>query len=473
MFFSRLIGPVAVLLTIVATVVSWNMVGPMGAILPPLFLVCLILLDQPKKLLMFFWGTLLFVPTAEILLPSVFVKIYEQFFGIYLLAALMGSYVLSPRPFPGTRTVNHMLVALLALIGISAVVNRVPTKCVVFYLLTYVKHVWVFYYCIRYLEEEDGKTVFKVMLWSIGVQIPFNVAYYLGVNPLPRMIWRRFVDASIGTLGGSHQVGYFMTAGIVLLFAFLQHAPSIRAKIGAWLYLGVMFIQLYLTFTIHAYPLLMGALGVQYLLSSGRGFKRVTRFILAAFACLIIVVFVLSMGIITEATRIATVSYWQYSLERMLQGPKIEAYTHVFLRAAEHVRYPWLGGGPGNYTSNIAFITNRPMAQLPHLYYRYIAVDRWQVSMGGSILTMTRTGAISLFGELGPMGLALFWGLYAYAALRVWRQVRADRYRDPYRRVLAEAFVPVIAAFCLLNVISEAVVDMHLNLGLWIWAAAV
>jgi hypothetical protein len=179
-------------------------------------------------------------------------------------------------------------------------------------------------------------------------------------------------------------------------------------------------------------------------------------------------------GSVGESIRsIASPETWRYNWIRMTEGPKWEAHEHVLLRGSDYLRYPWLGAGPGNYTSNIAFLTGRPLARLPHLFYRYIALDRREVSMGGSVLTTTRTGVLALWGEMGPLGVLLFWGMYVYAVIRVWRQCRAGVYRDPYRRILAEAFVPAMSGFIILNVLTELVPLAQLNIGIWIWAATV
>jgi hypothetical protein len=159
--------------------------------------------------------------------------------------------------------------------------------------------------------------------------------------------------------------------------------------------------------------------------------------------------------------------------DHVLYGLKGDAYRAVFFQGSRHLPHPVVGGGPGNYTSNIARLTHRPLAYLPHMAYRLYAVDRRSVSLGGSILTIPMTGFISLWGELGPVGFALFWGCYVYAGLRVHRKLKADLYTSTIQATLAEAFVPTVFAFIGLNSLIDGVNLAHINQPIWIWAALV
>ncbi|MBN1556664.1 MAG: hypothetical protein JW951_00800 [Lentisphaerae bacterium] len=473
MFSTRIIAPIAAVVTLLAAVAFWNVLGPIGGAAPAIFFVAAMLLSKPKALLLSFWAVTLFIPTIEILAPPLLVKILEQTFGVALLGVLLADAVIQRKRLPGTQVMNGLVIGFLATAAISAFINRVPAMPLAFYLLTYTKHYWVFYFALRFLEPKDCRMIFRVMLVSFAVQFPFNLAYYVGLNPLPNMIWRRFVDASIGTVGACNVVGYFMLACICLLIAYGRRA-ALRNRVKAFVFGVVAFVQFFFTYTIHAYPLLAGAVVMQYALFRKRATGTLARIVLILGVTLLLMAALVSVGPLSHASRqIFSVDTWRYNWERMKEGPKLEAYREVLLRGSRYLNYPFLGGGPGNYTSNIAFIMNRPLAQLPHMFYRYEALDRRRVSMGGSILSMTRTGVIALWGEVGPVGFFLFWGAYVYAGWRVWRQTRNGRYHSRCRQALAEAFVPVMTVYMILNVITEMVPIHQLNLGLWIWAAAV
>jgi hypothetical protein len=464
----------ALMLTFLLLAFGADQFGPVGTALPIFMFAIIILWSRPRMLLALYWMTLLFIPTLEIVWPSPLVKYIEQGFALCLFAVLVGDLIITSETVSNTRSVARAMFFLLALAGVATIVNKVPAKPVAFYLLTYMKHFILFFFAVRYLRPQDSRFMFRLMMLSFAIQLMFNLAYYLGVNPLPRIIWRGFADASIGTVGSCNIVGYLMLATIFILIAYARNLPGLRAKWLGFVGSTVAFAQLVLTYTMHAYPLLALALGVQYALFGRRSLFRVLRGV----AAVSLVVGVVAAAILNgPAGRTAHLGFrpwvWQYQWDRMLHGPKIEAYREVILHGSRHLRYPLLGAGPGNYTSNIAFITGRPLALLPHMFYRYEAIERQNVSMGGSILTMTRTGLLSLWGELGPFGALVFWGIYVVAGIHVARLRRRGEYRDPYRKVLAEGFVPAIFVVFILNFLNESVAIPQLNIGLWIWAGAV
>jgi hypothetical protein len=165
-----------------------------------------------------------------------------------------------------------------------------------------------------------------------------------------------------------------------------------------------------------------------------------------------------------------------YSLEqrfhRTMSGPKPLAYKEVFLDADKHLPVPLLGGGPGNYTSILAFDNLRPRAFLPHMLIHYSDVYR-KLTYSGSVLSSPRSGFITIYGELGPMGFFLFWGGYLYVVWVIFRQLIEGKYIDTSREIMAAAFIPSMLVLVLLNILLDSVRGLHLNLGMWIWAAMV
>ena len=470
---AKLIAPVAIAGMLIVTVALCNVVGFLGLIVPPVVLVALLLSGNPRRLLTVFWVITIIAPTVEMFLPPMLVKIVEQVSGLYLLCILVGSYILAKRKIPGVDRMNVILFALLALTGISGIVNRVPAKPVFFYLLTYMKHFWVFYFAVRYFSPESGRGVFRVMLATFLVQMAANITVYAGINPVPRMLGRSFVDFSVGTVGGAGAVGYYMMTCVIVIVAYMRYEKSVGVRVGSCILLLLSLIQFFFTFTMHAYPLLIGGLGIHYLFASPKIGNKLLKAVSGAMLLSAVLMVLFAIGPFEGLERqVTTLGSWRRQWERVRYGPKREAYEHVFLRASEHVRYPFIGGGPGNYTSRIAFLCRRPLATLPHLFYVYETMDN-KARMGGSIIAAPRTGYITTYGELGPLGLLLYWGVYVYALLHIGRQARAGGYEETHRQVLAEAFVPTMVSFLLLNVLTDRAVDPHLNLGLWIWAGCV
>jgi len=472
----KLLPLIATLATVIAALVLCNIFGLMGLVLVPLFFAAAMLVSQPKKVLLLFWIMTLITPTADRLLPEFFVKVVEQMFGLYLLAIIVFASIITRQPIPGTKVVNRILVGLLTLMAISAVANKVPPSSVLFYMLTYMKHFWIFYYTLRFVEDKDSRKMFWAIIVTFGIQVLFNVASYLGLNPIPYVFRRGFADASLGTLGGSHYVGYYMIACMFLLIACFKQFPSIRHQLMSLLGTCVALVQFVLTFTLHAYPFLVGGLAFQHVLFSRRSLGALLKTlpVLSLLAVLGILFFAAGPWAY-DMDQYLSLDPWIRQLDVVRRGYKGQAYKEIFLRASDHLPYPFLGGGPGNYSSSIAGFLGRPLSRLPHLAYLWFATDpsaRLQLE-SGSIMYGTGSGMIALWGELGPLGLLLYWGFYVYAGGRVWRQTRAGLYTNMYKRVMAEAFVCIVPMMLGINILIDAIALLPLTLGFWIWAACV
>jgi len=470
---SKIITAVVVFAALLAVPIFGNMFGIPGLAALPVFLFCIIMTGRPKLLLTAFWFYLLVLPAVEAVDRSLYIKVIEQGSACYLLAMVVAHVIITKERIRETAVMNRILLAFLVLMGMSIIANRVPPKSILFFCLTYLKHFWIFYFVLRHASDGNGRKAFFVIVFSFALQMVFNLASYAGINPLPHIMGRSFVDYSLGTVGSSHHVGYYMIAFLSLLFAYLKQERLFVRRVACYIAAIVGLVQFYFTFTIHAYPLLVAALTGQHIVFSSAHRRRIMQAVAAATIILAVLTILPMLSPKSQSSgQVLSVERVERRWEEMIKGTKGQAYSAVFLRADDYVPYPWLGGGPGNYTSIVAFITRRPLAWLPHISY-FSTTFRQKAVRGGSISSVPWTGMITIFGELGPFGLLLFWSAYIYAALRIWRQSRAGMYVSKYRIILAEAFVPTMAAFIVLNVLLDTILHAHLNTGLWIWGALV
>ncbi len=454
--------------------VSFNIFGLPGFFVPLLVMAALILASHPKKLLAAYWLLILFVPSLEVFFPSILIKTLEQGMGIYILFLLFADFAIRRHNLPGIKQVSWCLSALMILILASSIANKVPPDSVLFFILIYIKPFGIFFFTLQHLNKVDSKKVFRILILSLALQLLLNAAAYIGVNPLPRIIGRVFVDFSVGTLGSSHDVAYYMIVLVILMCSCLRHFNSVLIRTGCYLLSILSAIQFYLAYAIHAYPLYIGGFVLEYILYVKRVTLRhvLSSVILVTMLASVIIALFASGPQLNVSRQIAKPALVRYRIQKSMAGPKGIAYRDVFLRAHTHLDFPLLGGGPGNYTSPIAFLNERPLTKLPHLAYRFTMLAR-RMDYGTSISKVPWTGMLTIWGELGPLGWMLFWGLHVYAALRIFRQRQRQEYSSLYRIILAEAFVPTMIVFLLLNIIIDASRAPHLCLGIWIWAASV
>jgi hypothetical protein len=470
MYTGMFLGPLAIGGTLLVLVLGYQLFGLYGALLPCLLIVSSWLIGRPKTLLTVMWFVVLLVPSLEIIFGRELVRILEQVSGLLVLVVVVGHHILARVPPRGTRAFSLALILLLAVAATSGLVNRVPLVSLLFYTLAYGKFLWVFYAAVRFLRPADSRPVFWIMIASFALQWIFNLAFVAGVNPLPAILLRRPADSFIGTLASCNYVAYFMGTFLFLLVAVLREKRSFGMALALFPAAVVAVVQLLYTYTYHMYPILACCLWTQVVMMAKRAEHRILRAVVGVLLVLLVLHGMSVIGSSGELSNPLSMAVWDHNWDRLRTGPKWESYKEVVLNADRFLRYPLLGGGPGNYTSNIAMLTGRPLSRLPHLFHRYVAVDWQQESMGGSILSLPRTGILSLWGELGPIGCILFWGLHVYAVARIWRQRRQGLYTGLYDGVLADAFVPAMIFFIILNTLAEMVPVAHLTLGLWIWA---
>jgi hypothetical protein len=472
MLSGKMVEALAILAGVVLVFIGYQMLGLMGGVLPVIMIVPLMLLRYPKRALMLYWVWVLFSPTIEFLLPIGPIRLVEQLFAVFLFVVFLGDALFNRVRVLGFRSIKLLALPLLAWIGISAMVNDVPTMPLLHYMAGYVKHLVIIAYTVRFLEPRDGKLVFFMMLGSFAIQFVFNLAFVAGINPLPHLIGRSFFDSFVGTLYSCHNVGYYMIAFLLLLLALGRNARELGKKI--WIVgLGVLaFVHLYFTFTIHGYAILAIGVATQLLLPR-RQHQRVLLRLTAALSvtALVVLLYVTQSGVARSASGFMAHYAIRNRMERMAIGLKGQAYRDVFMRSRYVLRHPWVGGGPGNYTSNTALVFQRPLATRVMAYARY-GSDYSLRSAAGSILGAPRSGILAIWGELGPLGTLLYWSFYFYAGYRIWSQNRNESYPDLYRKCLAEALPPMMVGFFVLSFLVDVLPHPQLNLGLWIWAGA-
>lgn len=471
---TKVVTFVVVSLTCLAIVAGWDMMGAPGAVAPLLLLAMLALVSHPSKLLLLLWIATVSAPALEVLLPGVLIKSLEQILAIAVLALILGDVALRRKSPPGLSVFLKCMIGLGIVTLLSTYANRAPVKAVFFFVVTYFKPFWIFYFVLRFMGSKYNHRILAAITITMVVQVILNGLTYAGLNPVPARMGRTWVDWSMGTFGSAAYMAYYVGAVLCVLFARTFSTKSKAEQLKAATLSLLAGVQLVFCYAIHFYPVLVGSLFFQYLFM----FKRKIRYVLpitliGGFVVAMIVFLAIRAPLRETTTEIVSLPRMHRRLTELQRGVKAISYKEVFLKAGNHLDYPLLGGGPGNYTSRIALLLQRPKAMLPHLFSVYSWTAVQQIKWRGSVITTPRTGYIALWGDLGPFGFLLFWGLHVYAALRVYRLYKRGAYSERASFILAQAFVPVMAMFLVINVIRDIAVDPPFTVGLWIWAATV
>jgi hypothetical protein len=108
-------------------------------------------------------------------------------------------------------------------------------------------------------------------------------------------------------------------------------------------------------------------------------------------------------------------------LEMMRTGPTVAIYRNVFIDIWHEVPVPLLGAGPGGFGSSVALEYGAPLTR-KYLWVYYLTTSGREMIRGSSITQSLISGISALWGDLGPIGALLYFGLYIIPARRIWRQ---------------------------------------------------
>lgn len=86
---------------------------------------------------------------------------------------------------------------------------------------------------------------------------------------------------------------------------------------------------------------------------------------------------------------------------------KYEGYVQAFTRLPEEIPFPFLGAGPGQFSSFAAIRAQTPLAE--RFVISYAEMVPWGTR--GTLTTRT-SGVITFFGELGILGILIFYSIY-------------------------------------------------------------
>jgi len=439
-----------------------------------------ILLGHPRHLLFTYWLWVSFLSVIAQISNNPAVRYADELLSVALIGISAFTYIQMRKTSGETRGLKKGIMAFLIVIIASFLVNRSPIANAINFSLSYFSFPFVFYVAYTMLDRRHWRYLFGAIVGLMLIQFALNIGWRLGVNPLPNkyMGTANIADMAQGTFASSAFVAYFTAAVFFLLFSALR----LNRKYRFWimLLLAVAAVQLYITYTNHAYAYFVLLLPIYLIIS-----KASARIYLAAGGLLLLVaaIFVLlsaqdtyraeSFGAKSQLEDNFDQRNLQQRWDKFVHGPKIELITRITVENAQKKPFLWLlGNGPGYGLSAVGMERGSDFA------WEYLGAfvansDMFAESGMTSITGSFYSGILSIWSELGVAGYVLYVGLYIYAIRRViWRLFR-NQYTDLFQHVLAEGFVMAMLLFLLVSVMTDIFWGKSFVVGLWIWAAMV
>ena len=396
--------------------------APLGwAALVVMFCAGIALLERPKMLLTAMMFYFLLMPSNRLFgllglpLPGFLDELFFiPFLAVIVMSCIQRSDVPSGRWFP---------VAFVAVAVLGWYVNGKPSVFgVVRVTLVMLKFWIIWYYCRLTCVFRDVDHFWKwgrLYIYYAAVQFLYNCLWQRA--PWPTRHW----DHSGGVFGpdgtgAAHFVGYISVLALFLLVAWFGsegRRATVRKK--WWMgFLGIVIAYdfVFMTDTKHALLMMPVAL-LLVLFHPSVSLKW-------------------KMGVATTGlvVGLGTAAYWSVVVGRfdpvrqlmvMADSPKGEAYMAVTKDFAYLVPYPVFGAAPGRFFSEQAITSGAPLAR------RYVTPYSDEMARsklagggtrtGGSLLASPTADMLTLMGEFGWLGTALylvFLGWVLWALLR-------------------------------------------------------
>ncbi len=466
MNYIRLLTPLALILAAAAIIVLGPYAGAVtivGLVLgvfflghPPAILACYLLLVAVQPLLQMYG-----FPVGH--LDELLVV-----FMIVILGARVAFHGALPRQL---KSFYILAFAAMVEVGISLLVNQSPPIQAVHFVSTYFRFIPVFILASMYWNSYGQVCkLAKASAVFIIAQLVLSAAWLLGINPLPNP--KSWYDAAIGTLASCAHVAYYAIGFIAVTLSWITSERDFAAAMRPIWWTFVSVVLLLLTLTIHAYLLgvfLCGWWVLRELRQRGISFMFLGGSIGMAAVC-VVLFFFSAKGFESNMRHSMSPAYLMKRARQARYEPKGIVYDNVFRQAPRDLKIPLLGAGPGNFASLVGVTYNAPLAR-KYVTYFFSSYSAARMMQSGSITVYPYAGLLSIYGDIGPIGVAIYYGFYLLAFVRVYRQISEGAYREKWRIIAAHAFIPVCLGWMAISLVWDAFHIDYLCSMVWILAA--
>jgi len=442
-----------------------------GAAVIPILAFGFILMGRPRILLFLYIGFLSVQPILQNFGSTVIKRTDD------LLAALMWGLffsLLALRKINMDRIKKWWKFALMMIIyaGVSFIFNRGTARGAWQCFAIYLTFIPFFALIANYLKPSDFKPLLIATILFFFLNVILNIGWLLHINPIPNHAWINlamkgggsgYVDASVGTFRSCAYVAYFCIFLIFLLFSLYRNINLVGKKWKKRIFftLLILFIQLFATFTNHAYFFFALAF-IPFALFSGTGKKW--HFILLG------VIAIIGFNILISTNEAFSEAFskenLEYRYEKLNKSAKVNLFHDLLIKNAKDDSIEWtIGVGPGNGMGPVGKDNLTPFALKMLLNY-YQSNDIEELQQMNSITGNTRSVILTLWGDFGLIGFLIFVTIYGVAIKKCFSVIRSPT-SSLQKRVIAEALIGILAMLALIGIVEDVLYSVFL--GIWIW----
>ena len=443
----------------------------------PVFVVLVIMMGNPRGIYWSYFLISLIYPLLRSNFSSL-VRPLDKIVGVALFLVLFGELTFRRLPLSKFGAFFRIAFLLSIYAVVSFLFNRGSIRGYAQATLLYFSFIPFFIIGHRFLKERDIFIFIKGAIWLVWISALLNLGWRLGINPLENYhlsTWN-LVDAWRGLFTACNFYAYFCSFAILFFASILSrntHQLSRRLRGAIYVTILVLFLELFFTYTNHAYAILIVAF-VPYVFLSGLWKKG--QMILLTVTLLIAISF--SFLFSEQIQQQFTSENLSFRVERLHYSAKVQLYEKVFIKNFEENPSEWFFGvGVGNGVGTVGKenLTEYALRMLIEFYQRDGRTQREETQMT-SISGSTDAGYITLWGDLGLLGSLLYLGMYIWLFIRCLFVIR-EKNLFPLRRSIAEFLMFALVYLFLLNFLIDIFgkpffAAMVWGLGAWLLGSA-
>jgi len=466
---------IVAIVVFIAIAISFFLSPIEGFLVIPILSFGFILMGRPRILLFLYIGFLSIQPILQTANGTIIKRTDD------LLAALMWGLffsLLALRKINMDKIKKWWKFALMMIIyaGISFLFNRGTARGAWQCLAIYLTFIPFFALIANYLRSSDFKPFLITTILFFFLNVILNIGWLLHINPIPNRAWiflakhgygSGYIDASIGTFKSCATVAYFCVFFIFLLFSLYRNINLVGKKWKKRIFfvLAILFIQLFGTFTNHAYFFFALAF-IPFALFSGTG-KKWHFIVLGVVA---IISFNIALATSEPFAEVFSKENLTYRYKKLNKSAKVQLFNDVLIENAKDDSIEWtLGVGPGNGMGPVGKDNLTPFALKMLLNY-YQSNDREEIGQMQSITGSTRSTILTLWGDFGLFGFLIFISMYGIAIKKCFNVIRSPT-SSLQKRVIAEALIGILAMLALIGVVEDVLYNVFLIIWIWLLIA--
>lgn len=432
------------------------------------------LLGRPRVLLNCMMFYFLVMPENRLcgLIPIPLPGFMDELFFLPIVAVIVMNLV---QPARAAQVKGGLWFAPLFLLvaGISWYVNGKPSPFATARVtLIMLKPFLLWYYCrlaCPFRNEREIRSWLLFLLAYAAIQFFYNCVWQRG--PWPRI----HPDFSGGMLGmqSAHLIGYL---SIYAIFAYIAWRFSSGALESRWIRMGyglllviTAYDLIFMTDTKHG--LVMIPLAALPFLIHPKIPLRVRQAMWIFLGILMVIsLFYIQMFFHGGVNRIVA----SVRKSMLVNSPKADVYKAVTADFHHLVPFPLFGAGPGRFGSQVSLDAQTPLARryiLPIMNERrrYFMTGGKSDYGGGTQLRWPQADLLTLMGEFGWLGAALYYTFIGWVVVQLYRKSFAAESRDLYFGATLAVCSSIIFLAMLMAIITPLTWPM-VSFVLWAFA---